>query len=276
MKILSWWSGGVTSAVACKIIINQYGKDSVDVVFIDTKNEHPDTYRFLIDCEAWYGLPIKSIKNPNYNDIREVWLKYLSLNVANGAVCSSELKRKTRIEYQKRNQYDHQVFGFEFGKKEFNRAESMKLNYPNTKPIFPLLQMGMSKEDCIEYMQKENIDIPATYKMGYNNNNCFQTGCVQGGIGYWQKIKKEEPAKFYKMAVWEHLLTDLKKDPVTILKDQVTNKKLFLIPHEDYPDITDISMKKGRMPEPLIECNGYCGLDDLNQNDQELQMNFFS
>lgn len=276
MKILSWWSGGVTSAVACKIIINQYGKDSVDVVFIDTKNEHPDTYRFLMDCEEWYGLRIKSIKNPNYNDIREVWLKYLSLNVANGAVCSSELKRKTRIEYQKKNQYDHQVFGFEFGKKEFNRAESMKLNYPNTKPIFPLLQMGMSKEDCIEYMQKQNIDIPATYKMGYNNNNCFQTGCVQGGIGYWQKIKKEEPSKFYKMAVWEHLLTELKKDPVTILKDQVSNKKLFLVPHEDYPDIPDISMKKGRMPEPLIECNGYCGLDDLNKNKQEYQMNFFS
>ena len=61
MKILAWWSGGITSAVACKIVIEQYGADSVDVVFIDTMNEHPDTYRFLMDCEQWYRLPIKSI-----------------------------------------------------------------------------------------------------------------------------------------------------------------------------------------------------------------------
>lgn len=277
MKILGWWSGGVTSAVACKIVINQYGKDCVDVVFIDTMNEHPDTYRFLMDCEQWYGLRIKSIKNPDYDDIREVWLKYLSLNVANGAVCSSELKRRTRERYQKEHEYDHQVFGFEFGKKEFNRAMSMKLNHPKSKPIFPLLQMGIDKEECIEYIQNAGIEVPATYKMGYNNNNCFQTGCVQGGIGYWQQIKKQEPDKFYRMAVWEHLLTDLKGEPVTMLKDQSSglNDRLFLVPHQDYPDVVDISQKKGRPTEPLMECNGFCGLDDLNKNEQPIQIGLF-
>jgi 3'-phosphoadenosine 5'-phosphosulfate sulfotransferase (PAPS reductase)/FAD synthetase len=274
MKILAWWSGGITSAAACKIVIDQYGKDCVDVVFIDTMNEHPDTYRFLMDCEHWYGKSIKSIKNPNYTDIREVWLKYLSLNVANGAICSSELKRATRIKYQKEHDYDHQVFGFEFGKKEFNRAESMKLNYPDSKPIFPLLQMGMYKEDCIQYVQDAGIEVPMTYKMGYNNNNCFQTGCVQGGIGYWQQIKRQEPKKFYRMAVWEHLLTDLKGEPVTMLKDREQGKseKLFLVPHPDYPNINDISQKKGRPTEPLMECNGFCGLDDLNKNEQSMQI----
>ena len=38
-----------------------------------------------------------------------------------------------------------------------------------------------------------------------------------------------------------------------ILKDQVTNKKLFLIPHDDYPDITDISMKKGVLWDTTTE-----------------------
>jgi hypothetical protein len=150
----------------------------------------------------------------------------------------------------------------------------MKLNHPSTNPIFPLLQMGMSKEDCIEYVQNANIEVPITYKMGYNNNNCFQTGCVQGGIGYWQQIRRQEPNKFYNMATWEHLLTDLKGEPVTMLKDQVTGNKLFLVPHEDYPDVIDISQKKGRPTEPLMECNGFCGLDDLNKNDNIVQLNF--
>lgn len=28
------------------------------------------------------------------------------------------------------------------------------------------------------------------YKLGFTNNNCFGTGCVQGGIGYWQKVEE--------------------------------------------------------------------------------------
>lgn len=37
-------------------------------------------------------------------------------------------------------------------------------------------------------------------KSGLKNNNCFSTGCVQGGIGYWQKMEKEFPEKFNVMA----------------------------------------------------------------------------
>ena len=39
-KVIAWWSGGITSAVACKLAIDFYGKDNVQVLFIDTQNEH--------------------------------------------------------------------------------------------------------------------------------------------------------------------------------------------------------------------------------------------
>lgn len=32
------------------------------------------------------------------------------------------------------------------------------------------------------------------YDMGYNNNNCI--GCVKGGMGYWNKIRKDFPEVF--------------------------------------------------------------------------------
>ena len=54
-KIIGWWSGGNTSAVACKIGIDLYGKENVRIVFIDTHNEDVDTYRFMKDCADWYG-----------------------------------------------------------------------------------------------------------------------------------------------------------------------------------------------------------------------------
>ena len=73
--------------------------------------------------------------------------------------------------------------------------------------------------------------------------------CIQGGIGYWQKVQREMPEKFEAMAKMEHELTNLKGKPVTMLKDQAKGGGLlFLKPHPDYPEVKHIGMKKGREP----------------------------
>ena len=80
---------------------------------------------------------------------------------------------------------------FEFDKKEFNRALGMTLNHgKRVKAIYPLLRFGYDKKKCIEIVQDVDIEIPEMYKLGFQNNNCFNTGCVQGGIGYWQKTDR--------------------------------------------------------------------------------------
>ena len=60
-KIIAWWSGGITSAVTCKLCIDLYGIDNVRFIFIDTKNEDEDTYRFKLDCEKWFNKEIETI-----------------------------------------------------------------------------------------------------------------------------------------------------------------------------------------------------------------------
>ena len=112
--IICWWSGGVTSAVACKIAIDIYGIERCKLIMIDTENEDDDTYRFKADCEKWYGKKIEIISaiGEKYNSIQDVWKKHLSLNVATGAICSTVLKRKCREDWQKTAVYDFQVFGF--------------------------------------------------------------------------------------------------------------------------------------------------------------------
>ena len=37
-KIITWWSGGITSAVTCKICIDLYGLENIRLIFIDTFN----------------------------------------------------------------------------------------------------------------------------------------------------------------------------------------------------------------------------------------------
>lgn len=274
--IICWWSGGVTSAVACRLATMMYSK--CRVVFIDTMNEDIDTYRFNKHCENVWGITIERIYNPDYplSPVQSVWRKYNSLNNATGAICSSELKRTTRERFQKENAFTHQVFGFDIN--EGKRMKAMKKNYPECKAVFPLAFYGMSKEDCIGFLNNEGIDIPSAYKLGFQNNNCLKTGCVQGGVGYWQKMKEEFPEKFLAMADMEHELTNIKRQPVTMLKDQSKHGGLvFLLPHPSYPDIKDISMMKGRPPKPLTDCNGFCGINDLEKRSEtELEINYQS
>lgn len=192
-RIVAWFSGGITSAVTCKLCIDKYG----------------------------------------------------------GAICSSELKRTVRQRFQRDNEFDGQAFGFDYTKRELNRAKALELNYLESKPIFPLIEEKYTKEDCIRKIKQAGIDLPLTYIYGFHNNNCFRTGCVQEGIGYWQKMKREFPEKFEYMARIEHDLTNRKGKPVTMLRDQKTKKHIFLRPHFNYPDEMDISMKKGKEPKPL-------------------------
>lgn len=272
--IVCWWSGGVTSAVACFLADKIYGYKRVRFVFIDTGNEDDDTYRFLQDCEKWYCKPIERIRNFEYEKIQDVWYKYNSLNVANGAICSSELKRAVRLKFQAANPYSYQVFGFDID--EPKRARAMRLNYPEANPIFPLLMFGYSKKDCIDWLFNQGLEIPKAYRLGLNNNNCLKTGCVQGGIGYWQWMLINMPTVFDEMARVEHELTDRAGKPVTMLKDQSKGGGLvFLKPHPQYPDVKDISMMKGRPPKPLLECNGFCGINDLAaRNETEKELNY--
>lgn len=276
--IVCWWSGGITSAVACKIAIDIFGIDSCRVIMIDTKNEDEDTYRFKRDCENWYGKSIEVITEigHEYESIQDVWKKHKSLNVATGAICSTQLKRRVREKWQSENAYDHQVFGFEFDRKEFNRADALSKNHPKAKGIYPLLMMGYDKDKCLDVVKNAGIEIPRMYKLGFRNNNCFKTGCVQGGIGYWQKMKIDFPDKFNDMADMEHQLTDIKGEPVTMLKDQSNEAKklvdqsgvkwkafIFLKKHPNYPDVKCLDDMKKQEVKPLFECNGFCGTNDL-------------
>jgi 3'-phosphoadenosine 5'-phosphosulfate sulfotransferase (PAPS reductase)/FAD synthetase len=47
MKKVVSFSGGRTSAYLCKIMIDKFGKDNVDFIYMDTGAEHPKTYEFI-------------------------------------------------------------------------------------------------------------------------------------------------------------------------------------------------------------------------------------
>lgn len=198
MRYLAWFSCGITSAIACKLTIEKYGKANVDLYYIEISSAHPDNERFISDCEKWFGLPIKRVRSKKYQDQFEVIEDTGYVNGANGARCTLELKKNVRIDLQKQLQYPVQIFGFEYSLKEVNRAIRFSEQWPESKPIFPLIEQAVTKQNCAEIILRAGIKLPAMYVLGYNNNNCI--GCVKGGKGYWNKIRVDFPAEFNKMA----------------------------------------------------------------------------
>lgn len=90
------------------------------------------------------------------------------------------------------------MFGFEYSKKEINRAIRFKEQYPDAKPLFPLIENKMNKPESLYYLEQAGIKRPVMYELGYGNNNCI--GCVKGGKGYWNKIREDFPETFERMA----------------------------------------------------------------------------
>lgn len=53
MKKVVSFSGGRTSAYLCHLMIEKFGADNVDIIYMDTGFEHPSTYDFIRDCAKW-------------------------------------------------------------------------------------------------------------------------------------------------------------------------------------------------------------------------------
>lgn len=278
-RIIGWISGGVASAVACKLAIDHYGADRVSLVFCDTSWEHSDTYRFLSDLEKYFGKKIEMLKSHRMSNPEEVWRKYLGMNFANGAPCSTVLKREVRIKYQDERNDFAQVFGFDYDKKEMRRATNMLLNYPELNPIFPLVVEQYDRKKIFATLEEMGIQRPKAYDH-FLNNNCIGDfdspigGCVQGGIGYWQKMKDLFPKKYAYMANIEHEISRDKGKPVTVCKDQRKGKvgnRLFLEACPDFPEVETISVIKGRQPVTPFECNGFCKTQDAQEAGTEIE-----
>ena len=154
--IIAWFSCGVTSAVACKIALSLY--ENVRLYYIETGSCHPDNARFLSDCEKWYGQPIHTIRSDKYTCVSDVLRKKRYINGSTGAACTFELKKQVRYKLEKElGSWDGQVWGFDYAPKEINRAIRLKQQYPDTKPLFPLIERQITKPDAMGMLWKAGI-----------------------------------------------------------------------------------------------------------------------
>jgi 3'-phosphoadenosine 5'-phosphosulfate sulfotransferase (PAPS reductase)/FAD synthetase len=197
MRYLCWFSAGAASAVATKLTLATHKRDDVTIYRVDPGSEHPDNARFASDCEQWFDHPVQLIRSGRYRDTWQVWTERRYINGPPGALCTVELKKKPRLAVELPD--DVQLFGYTV--EERHRADRFRDQNPGVDLVTPLIDAGLTKSDCLAMIDRAGITLPAMYLLGYRNNNCI--GCPKGGMGYWNKIRRDFPATFDRMAALE-------------------------------------------------------------------------
>ena len=190
-----WLSAGVSSFVA------GYLSEGVDkYIYIDIENQHPDSMRFVRDCEAALKRPVEILRSP-YRTVENVIKQFQYINGAYGAKCTQILKKRVRKEWEDRHKdYDiTYVWGFDIDEK--SRAERLNESMVEINQEYPLIDRCLTKQDAHAILSRLGIKRPVMYDIGYQNNNCI--GCVKGGMGYWNKIRKDFPDVFESRAKLE-------------------------------------------------------------------------
>lgn len=240
-RIVCQFSCGAASAVATKLTLQQLGHVlEVTVVNAEIKEEHPDNRRFLKDCEAWFGVPITVLADQKYGaSTMEVFRRERYLKGIAGTPCSRALKRRVLDPW--RRPTDVIVLGYTA--EEADRYLSFQEEFPDMYVIAPLIERGLTKNDTLAMIERAGIELPAMYRLGYQNANCI--GCVKGGQGYWNKIRRDFPEQFWAMATLE-----LEIGPGAYLfRDRKTGKR--------YP-LVQLDPNSGRHDEPMPSCSGMC------------------
>ena len=173
-------------------------RESVDKwIYIDVKDQHPDSIRFIHDCEKLIDREIEIIRSTEYKDVADVVRKFKVINTPYGSPCTGMLKKAVRKKWEN-EQYAKgiseltYVWGMDY--QEIKRANRIKESFPEFEHEFPLIDRMLSKEDCHAMAERLGLKRPSMYDLGYSNNNCI--GCVKGGKGYWNKIRIDFPEVF--------------------------------------------------------------------------------
>lgn len=237
MKIC-WISAGVSSFIA-----GWLARETVDeYIYIDIADQHPDSMRFIKDCEKALGKPIQVLRSKQYRCVEDCIRVFGAVrNVRKYFYpCTNWLKKRVRKEWEETHKGEKITYVWGMDMNEQHRADRLAEGMPEFEHEFPLLEHQLTKAEAHGILANLGIKRPIMYDMGYSNNNCV--GCVRGGIGYWNKIRVDFPDVFASRARMERDIGN------TILHDK--NGQIWL---------DELDPARGKMADEIMgECDIFC------------------
>lgn len=117
-----------------------------------------------------------------------------------------------------------------------------------------MIEANLTHDDCLEMVRRAGIELPAMYRLGFNNANCI--GCCKGGEGYWNKIRAVFPETFAAVvAIQEEIGSGS-----YFFRNRKTGERIGL---------KNLKPDAGRHDEPLPSCSFFCEMaEDEIDNSQ--------
>lgn len=210
------WSRGITSAVVGSLVVQEQGRENTLFVSHNTQVEHPDTYRFGVECAAYLGMPIVDVSDGR--SPAQVFRDEKFLGNNRLTMCSRVLKQEQGDEFIT----GLVCIGFDvvvyvgFTADEMRRVPEQREAYRKlgADVRFPLIEAGLDKDDCKRIVTDcWGITLPWSY-LHFDHSNCLGDGggCVKGGLEYMGLLY------LYQRPAWENLAALEDEFKQTILK----------------------------------------------------------
>lgn len=122
-------------------------KDIDEIIYTHVANQHPDSLRFLHDCERLLGRGIKILQSELYESVDDVIERTRCINTAYGAPCTKWLKKQVRKDWEKKEP-DHHIYVWGYDVEEKGRAEAVVKTMSDYEHEFPLIEHGLTKAEC--------------------------------------------------------------------------------------------------------------------------------
>ncbi len=243
MKIIVGFSGGVTSAYCAGWALTKFPKNDVVFLFHDTKEEHPDTYRFIREMAAALDHPVT--ERSDGRSVVQVCEDEHALANNRMAFCSKILKAKQRDRFFKELRASGEtdfvnVLGFTAIEWRRIQRNTMRGECDGYTVRFPLVEDGVSKQQAADWCLSKGVRPTEMYRWS-EHANCI--GCARGGKAYWLAVAREEPEIFEQRAKLEEQFGH------TFLKDTTLR------------DLVKIGLKRKVQPRESIEI-GSCDCGD--------------
>lgn len=217
-KAVVMFSSGITSWAAGKRYAEQNGTDGMVLLFADTLIEDEDNYRFLHESAENIGAPLIIIA-----DGRTPWQVMRDRRIIGNSridPCSMVLKRELLDKWRNENcdpDMTDIIFGILWD--EPHRIERLKERAAPWRCLAPLCDKPwISKNECLEWAEREGIKPPRMYDMGFAHANCGGF-CIKAGQASFALLLKHFPERYAAHEAEEESMRLLVGDH-SILKDR--------------------------------------------------------
>jgi len=225
MHVVSF-SGGVGSFWAASRVIARHGRESVTLLFADTRMEDDDLYRFNREASEHLGVPLTVI-----SDGRTPWGVFRDeAFIGNSRVdmCSRILKRDLLDRWHREHCLELTTtlyVGIDWT--EEHRLLRLRRRKPEWRFEAPMCEAPLwDKCQMLDELRKVGIAPPLLYGLGFPHNNCGGF-CIKAGQAHFAHLLRVLPERFAFHEAQEQSLRQTLGD-VAILRDRRGGKVMPL------------------------------------------------